>query len=158
MKKTWFRSIQLKPMGPFSLEEMRAFIHRGEVGLLDLILDESKGDVWKPAAEWGVFELSLFPAAQSFIPGMDLDETLPEWVILVGQLASPVPLQEGPYSIADIKTGLKNGKFSPYQLIWKSGLSGWCQVKDRPEFYASITSEQLACLHSDFAGAGPELD
>ncbi|QDK45439.1 DUF4339 domain-containing protein [Bdellovibrio sp. ZAP7] len=143
MKKTWFRSIQLKPVGPFSLEEMRAFIHRGEVGLLDLVLDESHGDVWKPAAEWSVFELSLFPAAQSFIPGVELDENLPEWVVLVEQKGS-APLQEGPYSIANIKNGIRSGKFSPYQHIWKSGLSGWCQVKDRPEFYASITSEQLS--------------
>jgi hypothetical protein len=145
MKKTWFRSIQLKPMGPFSLEEMRAFIHRGEVGFLDLILDESKGDVWKPAAEWGVFELSLFPAGQSFIPGMPLDEENPEWVILVEQNGS-APLQEGPYSIAAIKAGLREGRVSPYQHIWKSGLSGWCQVKDRPEFYSVITSDQLVSL------------
>ncbi|WP_413587543.1 GYF domain-containing protein [Bdellovibrio sp. HCB274] len=143
MKKTWFRSVNLKPQGPFSLEEMRAFIHRGEVGFQDLILDESKGEVWKPAAEWGVFELTLFPAGQSFIPGMPIDEELPEWVVLVGQNGG-TPLQEGPYSVADIKAGLNAGQISPYQLIWKSGLSGWCQVKDRPEFYASITSDQLS--------------
>ncbi|WP_413578672.1 GYF domain-containing protein [Bdellovibrio sp. HCB290] len=143
MKKSWFRSVNLKPQGPFSLEEMRTFIHRGEVGFQDLILDESKGEVWKPAAEWGVFELTLFPAGQLYIPGMPINEELPEWVVLVGQKGG-TPLQEGPYSVSDIKAGLNSGRVSPYQLIWKSGLSGWCQVKDRPEFYASITSDQLS--------------
>ncbi|WP_413581465.1 GYF domain-containing protein [Bdellovibrio sp. HCB288] len=143
MKKTWFRSVNLRPQGPYSLEEMRAFIHRGEVGFQDLILDESKGDVWKAAADWGVFELTLFPAGQSFIPGMSINEEAQEWVVLVGQNGG-VPLQEGPYSVADIKAGLKAGRISPYQLIWKSGLSGWCQVKDRPEYYSCISSDQLS--------------
>ncbi|WP_413561471.1 GYF domain-containing protein [Bdellovibrio sp. HCB209] len=143
MKKTWFRSIQRRPMGPFSLEEMRAFVHRGEIGFQDLVLDESKGDVWKPAAEWGVFELTLFPAGQSFIPGMPINEETPEWVILVEQ-KNASPLQEGPYSVAEIKAGLTAGLISPYQHTWKTGLSGWCLIKDRPEFYACITSEQLS--------------
>lgn len=143
MKKTWFRNLQMKPMGPFSLEEMRAFVHRGEIGFQDLILDESKGDTWKPAAEWGVFELTLFPAGQLFIPGMPIDEDLPEWVVLVEQKGSS-PLQEGPYSVNAIKAGLTAGHISPYQYTWKSGLSGWCMIKDRPEFYSSISSEQLS--------------
>lgn len=146
MKKSWYRSINLKPTGPYTLMEMRAFVRSGEVGFFDLISNEEEGDVWKSACEWGVFEVNLFPAGQGFIPGQDIDENLREWVLLVEQKNS-APLQEGPYSVQDIKLKLSSGSASPYQHIWKTGLSGWCRIKDRPEFYSVISSKQLSSEH-----------
>ncbi|MFM6929577.1 MAG: GYF domain-containing protein [Bdellovibrio sp.] len=143
MKKTWYRSVNLKPLGPFTLLEMRAFVHSGEIGLCDLISNNENGDSWKPAYEWGVFELTLFPAGQEYLPGGDVDEGVREWVLLVEQ-RNASPVQEGPYSIQDIKQRLSSGQVSPYQHIWKTGLSGWCRIKDRPEFYTAISSRQLS--------------
>ena len=143
MKKTWYRSVNLKPTGPFTMAEMRSFIHSGEVGLCDLISNIEVGDSWRPAYEWGVFELNLFPAGQGYMPGAEIDEDVHEWVLLV-ELQNAAPLQEGPYSIRDIKQKLSAGAVSPYQHIWKTGLSGWCRIKDRPEFYTVISSKQLS--------------
>ncbi|HWU42380.1 MAG TPA: DUF4339 domain-containing protein, partial [Bdellovibrio sp.] len=67
-----------------------------------------------------------------------------EWVLLVQSADSSVPLQEGPLSVSELKTLLINRKVSPYQYVWKAGLSGWCLLKDRPEFASAITSENLS--------------
>jgi hypothetical protein len=143
MKKTWYRNVNLKPLGPFTLDEMRALVHAGEVGPQSLICDESQGEHWKAASEWGVFELTLFPAVQAYIPGQEFDIHIREWVVLVEQDGAP-SLQEGPFSISEILERLQAGTLSPYQHAWKAGLSGWCQLKDRPEFYSSISSKQLS--------------
>lgn len=143
-KPHWYFHRNLKPQGPFSEEEMRTKILRGEVGPLDLICNE-KG-VWRPASEWGHFELQLFPASQGFTAGSDLAEDLSVWVLLVPgnkESADGKHLQEGPFTVAELTHLLEAGIVTPYQYIWKNGLSGWCQIKDRPEFQLIITSELL---------------
>ncbi|HEX7675800.1 MAG TPA: DUF4339 domain-containing protein [Bdellovibrio sp.] len=138
----WYCNLNLKPQGPFSMEEMRGKVYRGEIGPQDLICDNTSS--WKPASEWGVFEFQLFPAVQGLIPGGDINEEVSEWVLLVEQKDGSKPLQEGPYTVKELKSLLQNGRVSPYQYIWKSGLSGWCQLKDRSEFAAAITSKSLS--------------
>lgn len=143
MKNTvWYCHKNLKPLGPFSEVEVREKIHRGEVGPQDLICDETGS--WKPASEWGIFEFQLFPAVQGLIQGADFDEGISEWVLLVEQGEGQKPFQEGPFSIRELKGLVEAGQVSVYQYVWKSGLSGWCQMKDRAEFSSLLTSKRLS--------------
>jgi hypothetical protein len=134
-KDVWFFSRNLKPMGPHTEAEIRLKIHRGEIARYDLVLQECEGK-WRAAGEWRNFEESLFPAMQKVQPD---DQTVidSEWVLLAGQT------QEGPYSSAQILGMVRRGQAQASQLIWKSGLSGWCQIGERPEFRELISSERL---------------
>ena len=132
-KDSWFYNKNLKPQGPLSLEEMRLRIYKGEVGPHDLICHEQTGE-WKPAREWGVFEQTLFPAAQQFIPGVEVAADEKEWVLLVPSEDGKTLVQEGPYSVRDIRVSMNEHRVSPQSYVWKSGLSGWCRIQDRPEF------------------------
>lgn len=124
------------------MEEMRGKIHRGEIGPQDLICGDD--DKWMPAIEWGVFEFQLFPATQGVVQGAEFDLYTREWVLLKGQGEGGKALQEGPFAIEELREGLIAGTVSPYQYVWKTGLSGWCQLKDRPEFAPVISSERLS--------------
>lgn len=134
---SWYYNQDLKPQGPISLEEMRLRIGRGEVGPHDLICNDSD-DSWKPADE--VFERNLFPANQAIVPGQVFSEEEKEWVLLVPSVDGKGVLQEGPFSVRDLREGLVNGTISDMQYVWKTGLSGWCHLKDRPEFSEVFSS------------------
>lgn len=118
----WYVNRDLRPQGPHTLQEIRNKILRGEVAPGDLLLHEEVG-VWQMAIEYREFEQSLFPALQA----VDSQGLAQEWVVL-----REVP--EGPYSLEQIKDMLVGQTLSVGQYIWKSGLSGWVQIKDRPEF------------------------
>jgi hypothetical protein len=98
---TWYYSRHLKPMGPVSTVEMRELVLRGEVGPQDLISAQEDGR-WLPAEQWGVFERTLFPATQQFIPGAEVVAHVKEWVLLVHDAEKRV-LQEGPFSLDDLQ-------------------------------------------------------
>ncbi|UXR63449.1 DUF4339 domain-containing protein [Bdellovibrio bacteriovorus] len=132
-KASWYYNKDLKPQGPLSQEEMRLRIYKGEVGPHDLISCEATGE-WKPAYEWGVFEMTLFPAAQKFIPGVEVAPDEKEWVLLVSSEDGKTLVQEGPYSVREIQTSVTEQRISLQNYVWKSGLSGWCKIQDRPEF------------------------
>jgi hypothetical protein len=147
MKKqnsTWYVHQNLKPQGPFTQEEVRAKIFRGEVGPCDLICHD---DIWRPASEWGVFEQQLFPAAQGVVFSEESRENVQEWVLLASLCDSSTGVessrQEGPFSVIELVQWMNQGRVSPYQFVWKNGLSGWCLIKDRPEFRSAMTSEML---------------
>ncbi len=141
----WYFHHNLKPQGPVSEEEMRAKIIRGEVGPEDLVSDEA--GCWKAAAEWSVFEFQIFPAKQGLAVEGKSHLDLKEWVLLVQNLAESSQgeqiLQEGPFTVRELISKIEGGVVSPYQYVWKNGLSGWCQVKDRSEFASAITSERM---------------
>lgn len=139
MKKSWYFHHNLKPQGPFSLEEMRGKIHRGEVGPQDLICDETQEGRWLPALEWGVFEAGLFPATQNFFHGIDIDLDNKEWVLLATEPGTGKLHQQGPYSVQELLELLRQSKIHPSQHVWKGGLSGWCRLQDRPEFQSAIS-------------------
>ena len=144
MKKTWYYNQNLKPCGPFTLQEMREKVHRGEVGPLDLVCNEDEGQ-WKPACECREFEKGLFPAAQGVNPEVSgglIDEKI--WILLSPTAESGGSMQEGPFSTSELMERLGKDQLSPYRYVWKNGLSGWCMIKDRLEFSAAITSERLA--------------
>lgn len=129
---SWYYSRHLKPQGPVSLQEIRELILKGDVGPRDLVCAQEDGR-WLAAEEWGVFERTLFPATQEFIPGVEALPELKEWVLLVHDEEKRV-LQEGPYSQAELQMGLRERRVRPDQFVWKSGLTGWSRIGDRPEF------------------------
>lgn len=130
---SWFYNKDLKPQGPLSLQEMRSLIHRGDVGPYDLVCNDGLGE-WKAACEFAEFERSLFPAVQVFMPGQDVIEDEKEWVLLSSSESGKSLVQEGPYSVRELRALLTAKKVLGEQYIWKSGLSGWCKLQDRPEF------------------------
>ncbi|MGZ3840445.1 MAG: GYF domain-containing protein [Bdellovibrio sp.] len=131
-KVSWYCHVNLKPQGPLSLQDIRQRIIRGEIGPQDLIFNDNE-KTWKPAGEWKNFEPSLFPASQGHDPinGVAMDEA--EWVVLIPTGDGKV-LQEGPLSVREILEHLARKRISVHQYVWKNGLSGWCQIKDRAEF------------------------
>lgn len=134
-KDVWFYSRNLKPVGPHTEAEIRLKIHRGEIARYDLLVYESEGK-WRAAGEWKNFEDSLFPALQKI--QTDEETTAEsEWVLLAGNT------QEGPFTSAQLLNLVRQNKVQASQLIWKSGLSGWCQIGERPEFRELISSERL---------------
>lgn len=129
---SWYYSRNLKPLGPISNAELREMILRGEVRPQDLICPHEEGH-WRPAQEWGLFEKTLFPALQEFVPGLDTEKHIKEWVLLV-QDAEKRLRQEGPLSLVDLQAGLVQRTIQPEQFVWKAGLTGWSRIADRPEF------------------------
>ena len=132
--KVWFYNQNLKPHGPFTLQEMRDKILLGHIGPEDLICDESAGDSWLPAREFSCFERSLFPALQNYILGQETNLQAQDWVVLAPLAEGENPRQLGPYSHADIVDLLRHGDILPSHHVWRSGLSGWSRLTDRPEF------------------------
>lgn len=131
-KLSWYCNKNLKPVGPLSLHDIRQRISRGEIGPQDLIFNDDE-KLWKPACEWKNFEATLFPAAQGLDPAHCISENEEEWVLLVPTEDGKI-LQEGPFSVREIVQHLRHRRISADQYVWKTGLSGWCQIKDRPEF------------------------
>ena len=119
---TWYFNRDLKPQGPHSLQDMRNKIIRGEISPGDLVSNEEDGR-WEMAIEWKEFEKSLFPAFQA----VSQESLTQEWVLLR-------EVQEGPYSVRQIQDMLQGQLIGFHHFVWKPGLSGWVQIKDRAEF------------------------
>jgi hypothetical protein len=138
---SWYFNKNLKPQGPLGFEEMKKKIMRGEIGPSDLVCKENEG-AWIMAMEWRDFPRELFPAFQkNYFKNSSLSEK--EWVLLSFKTGNPQGSQEGPYSAEDVKVLLASGVVSPEAYIWRSGLSGWVQIKDREEFVSQTTSPDL---------------
>lgn len=136
MQDGWYYNQNLKPQGPITLQEMREYILKGSIGPFDLISCGRDGE-WRAASEWREFERSLFPAAQEYVPGQEFATQEKEWVLLVPALDRDATLQEGPYSLQELRDGLATQRISQNQYVWKPGLSGWCRIQDRPEFIST---------------------
>lgn len=140
MKKTWYYNTDLKPVGPVTLQEVRAQIHAGQIGPHDLICDEDQQEGrWQAASEFKEFEQGLFPSAQSYIPGVEVDELSADWVLLIPEEGTMQLRQQGPYSMSEVAEMFFQGKILASHHIWKSGLSGWSRLSDRPEFKKIIS-------------------
>jgi hypothetical protein len=127
----WYYHKNLKPQGPLSFEEMKKKIMRGEVVPTDLIAD-GENSQWKPAVEWRQFPQELFPAfQQNYFKTSTATEK--EWILLVFE--NGVSRQQGPYSVADLQGFLASGKVQLEDHVWRTGLTGWVQVRDRREFF-----------------------
>jgi hypothetical protein len=129
----WYFNRELKPQGPFSLAEMKKKISRGDVGPDEWVCSDEDAN-WRPAREWSEFPEGLFPALQSNL-FRTVDPTQREWTLLVKRPEEAVPAQKGPYSLEEIRGLLATGMASEEDYIWRTGLSGWIRIKDRPEYF-----------------------
>lgn len=131
---TWYFNKNLKPQGPLSFEDMKKKIMRGEISPGDLICRD--GENWLPAMEWRDFPRELFPAFQkNYFKATNPDEK--EWILLIFNQENPEGHQQGPYSINEVKQMLSENIVSAEDYIWRTGLSGWVQLRDRAEFAPS---------------------
>ncbi|WP_413291428.1 DUF4339 domain-containing protein [Bdellovibrio sp. HCB337] len=138
---SWYFNKNLKPQGPLDFDEMKRKIMRGEISPTDLIMKEGENS-WQQAMEWRDFPQELFPAFQkNYFKKSDAQEK--EWILLVFSAANPEGSQEGPYSVVDIQNMIVERKISIEDYVWRSGLTGWVQVKDRAEFAVPPTSLDL---------------
>lgn len=121
--------------GPHSKEDILNRISKGEITPTDYLSLGVK-DNWKLPTEWSCFPPSLFPAWQAIDDDI-LTIDLPVWLTLAYDPHNQKYLQSGPYSSRQIKEMLRTQHISLQNFFWKEGLSGWVQIKHRPEFSAS---------------------
>lgn len=136
----WYYHKNLKPQGPVDFDEMKRKVLRGEIGPTDLVMKEE--EAWRPAAEWREFSSELFPAYQKNY----FKESRPEekeWILLTLKVEHPRGQQEGPYSLEDLHKMLSSHEITPEDYVWRSGLTGWVQIKDRAEFSPPPSSAEL---------------
>lgn len=127
---SWYFHKDLKPQGPVPIEDMKKKILRGELGPEELVLRDGAKD-WLPACQWAEFPQDLFPAFQkNLFRGINFDEK--EWTLLVLKPGASAPVQEGPYSLNEIKAHIASGAATPEDYIWRTGLTGWLQIKLAP--------------------------
>lgn len=138
---SWYFNKNLKPQGPVDFDDMKRKIMRGEISPGDLILKDGESS-WLPAMEWREFPQEMFPAFQkNYFKKSDSRER--EWILLVFNSENPQGIQEGPYSVEDIQKMITDGKVSIEDYVWRTGLTGWVQLKDRAEFAIPSTSLDL---------------
>jgi hypothetical protein len=138
---SWYFNKNLKPQGPLGFEEMKKKIMRGEIGPGDLICRvapaDGGNDTWAMAVEWRDFPKELFPAfQQNYFKRSNVSEK--EWILLSFKTDNPQGSQEGPYSVEDVNAMVTSGLVSAEDYIWRSGLSGWVQIRERKEFLTHI--------------------
>lgn len=127
----WYFNRNLKPQGPFTFEQLKRKIVRGEVGPQEFVCKDGFKD-WLPACEWAEFPRDFFPAFQkNLFRNINLDEK--EWTLLVKRPKSTDPVHEGPFSLNEIRGMIARGQATVEDHVWRTGLSGWVQIKDRPE-------------------------
>lgn len=138
---SWYFNKNLKPQGPLDFNDVKRKIMRGEIGPRDLILKEGES-FWLPAMEWHEFAQDLFPAFQkNYFKNSNPEEK--EWILLAFNTENPQGIQEGPYSSEDLNKMLVSETISAEDYVWRSGLTGWVQIKDRAEFAVPSTSLDL---------------
>jgi hypothetical protein len=126
----WYFNKNLKPQGPVSFEDMKRKIVRGEINPFELIFKDGEKD-WLPAVEWKDFPRELFPAFQkNLFRGINAGEK--EWTLLTRKPGTEAPVQEGPYSLNDVRALIEAGEASVEDYIWRTGLTGWLQIKVGP--------------------------
>jgi hypothetical protein len=133
--KVWYIYIAGKVTGPHSKEDVASRISKGEVAPTDFLSLGVK-DNWKLPTEWSCFPPSLFPAWQAVDDDL-LTMDLPVWITLSYDPHNQRHLQSGPYSSRQIKNMLRNQQLTLQTFFWKEGMSGWVQIKHRPEFSVS---------------------
>ncbi len=132
----WYFNKNLKPQGPFSFEEMKRKITRGEVGPQEFVCKDGQ-EQWLPASQWKEFPQEFFPALQKDL-FRNMSRTEKEWTLLSMPAGSSAPVQQGPYSLNEIRSLLANGEITLEDHIWRTGLSGWVRIADRPECFTSL--------------------
>lgn len=151
MQHKFYVSHEAQQMGPYSIDEIVAFINQGTLSPLDYIYDEQKGD-------WFVFlehdELSakikaLKPSEPPLVQKLkdpisqvkkpsyqdktnwpeELSEPLKhEWFVLKGEN------KFGPFAYTDVVKMLQQGVVFEFDYIWHDGMAGWERLAELKAF------------------------
>ena len=124
---SWYLRAGLKPVGPFDEAEVRRRLLAGEVSPEDLLWKDGVDD-WRPALLWPEFRAMSVPAFQEVEMVTEDDR---EWVVL--SQGEGAPQTSGPFSLREIRDGLRDGRFKGTDHLWKKGMSGWARLESRPE-------------------------
>lgn len=132
--RVWFCYTSQEIIGPFSKEEIILKIQKGEITPTDLLSLGTKEN-WKLPNEWSCFPYTLFPAYQHVDHDPDiLSVNQIIWIVLNWNERERRYIHSGPFSADEIKAQLRQKKITLQSYIWKPNLSGWVQLKHRPEF------------------------
>ena len=122
---SWFIRDGLKPLGPFSENEMRHRLLSGELNP-DVLIWSDEVREWRPALMWPAFRALSVPAFQEV--GTIGDEEA-EWIVLHLKTG----LTSGPWSLRQVRQGILDGQWTADDCIWKKGMTGWSRIASRPE-------------------------
>lgn len=125
---SWYLRDGLKPRGPFPEDEVKRLLLAGELSPEDLIWKDGTGE-WKPALLWPEFRALHVPAFQEV---ESVGENEKEWVVLQKRDGTG-PKTTGPWSLKEIREGLRAGDFIENDHLWKKGMTGWARLASRPE-------------------------
>lgn len=128
----YFIAVNLKPVGPFSKQEVLEQIQKAVIGPFDMIMCGDNS--WKPASEYSEFPAEIFPA-NCVIDDLKSEST---WVLLVKQ--EDQLIQQGPFSTDHIQNMIQTRKIGWDTRAWRQGLAAWIKISDRPEFRETFIS------------------
>lgn len=140
----WYLQKSLKPMGPFSEEEVLKKIKSGDLRPFDLVQEAVSPDQpWAPAMKVFKRHLKDFPSFQEMPPlGAAWKEFEKHDWILLETSPDGVKIQKGPLSFSECISIAQ--KTTELVYCWKPGLTGWVPVVDRPEYQSEVMIEILS--------------
>lgn len=146
----WYWNQKGKAQGPFSFDQLKAFVAKGDLRGHELVFKEGATE-WKRASEWSDL-VSLFeedggqftkfiklPEEERTVIRTDNKTPEEKWVLLI-RIEEDKEIrfkQKGPYPTDEIKRYLREGKVSHSDHIWKKGAPKWMAISDVPEFHAN---------------------
>lgn len=131
---TWYLKEGLRPVGPYTTDEIIARLRSGDLQPWDLLWADEQSR-WQTVVEWKCFAASDMPAFQL----LENAENGPVWVVLQRQTGGDV--NSGPFTTDEVAQGLREGRFTGTDFIWKNGMTGWSLLGGREEF-ASVLGKK----------------
>ena len=127
--------IKGRVQGPFDLETLQGMVQRGQLSRIHQVSED--GEIWKKSTEYA----ELFKSNSRGSSGVHVEQSPQESTtnqspqVTQGPTAPQAPDAEwhveengtpaGPYSIAELRKLFRSGKFEPYNLVWREGMSDW---------------------------------
>ncbi len=146
----WLVGREGQQFGPFTTDDLRAKLARGEVAPTDLVWREGMAN-WVAAS--AVPELQPPPPQPVSVVPMAEQPSGAMWLIGRGGQ------QLGPYSTADVQAMAASGQVARGDLLWREGMAEWKPLAEVPEFAGVARSMPPAMptgpAAPPFAPAGP---
>lgn len=153
----WYFVENRKPIGPFSIEEMKGQISAGRIGEKTFVIKQGESE-WVKAEDHRelkeLFAKSSHPSSEG-PPLVPSEVAAAHWVVLVAQ-KSPEGrsslLQQGPYSVETLRGMIQKGEVSYSDYGWTKGMERWVRLGSRAEFsQPQLDSAELESPVADFA-------